>query len=76
MKSTIVTTLTVVFLHVGPKVSLFYAVSKRAVANVLTLLASIDMHTNLMKGNHIPRYHQTLSAKEAGTEEECIRTSN
>lgn len=39
--------LTVVFLHVGPKVSLFYTVSKCAIPNVLTLLASCHMHANL-----------------------------
>lgn len=47
------TKLTVVFLHVGPKVSFLYAVSKRAIPNVLTLLASSHVHANLRKKNNI-----------------------
>ena len=43
------TKLTVVFLHVGPKVSFFYTVGKCAIPNVLTLFASCHVHANLKK---------------------------
>lgn len=42
--------LTVVFLHVRPKVSFFLTVSERAIADVLTLLASRYMHADLPTG--------------------------
>lgn len=44
------TRLTVVFLHVGPKVPLLHTVGKRAVPSVLTFFASCDVHANLRKG--------------------------
>lgn len=45
--------LTVVFLHVGPQVSLFYTVGKGAVSNILTLLPSRHVHANLREDNWV-----------------------
>lgn len=45
--------LTVVFLHVGPEVSLFYTVGKGAVSNILTLLPSRHVHANLREDNWV-----------------------
>lgn len=46
------TELTVVFLHVGPKVSFFNTVGKCAIPSVLALLASCHMHANLRRENY------------------------
>lgn len=50
-ETTRLTELTVVFLHVGPKVSFFNTVGKCAIPNVLALLASCHMHANLRREN-------------------------
>lgn len=55
------TKLTVVFLHVGPKVSFFHTVSKCAVPNVLTLLASCHMHANLNRDQKTFGLHYSKS---------------